>query len=212
MSSSSFRSGSSSSISSTVILPSVSVDVSNLHVHTSSLSSSTTFQSMPNSVVITRSSSVSTIQHSVSSSFSSLTQLYSNVLPTPSMSEEVFRSTVIKSTELISTRSILLLSKVLTYTYSMPSPTSVVVNTATTSNDMTVAALPTDVTSTSTKYTLFTSATADVTGNKMTSSPNNPSATTTDDNGNTLSAIPTAVTSNSKGKRFLLRKVYLYSF
>ena len=209
MSSSSFRSSSSSSI----VLSSVSVDVSTLHVHTSSLSSSTTVQSM-STVVTTSSSSISVTQPTVTSSLSSSTQLYSSVLPTPSMSE-VSLSTVIESeqpTKLIPTRSILLLSKVLTYTYtSMPSPTSVVVNTATTSNNMIIASSPIGVASTLTKYTLST---ANVTDNKMTSSPINtatpPATRTTNDNENTLSAIPTAVTSNRKGMHFLF-KLYLYS-
>ena len=211
MSSSTFSSSSSSSI----VLPSVSVDVSSLHVHTSSLSSSTTFQSMPRSNSA-RSSSISITQPTVASLFTSSTQLYSNPLPTPSMSE-VLHSTVIKSeqpTQLIPTRSIFLLSKVLTYTYtstSLLSPTSVVVNTATILNDVTIASLPMDVTSTSTK---LTASTAEVTRNKMTSSSITADTTsvtrTANGNENTLSGVPTAVTSDKKGMHFLF-KVYLYS-
>lgn len=138
------------------------------------------------------------------------TQLNSNILPTLFVSQ----SSVVTSGDLTrrtSTKSVRLLSTVLTYTsIDMPSSTSVPVVIDATSTDIVVTSSHVNIATTSTAVTTsyekstFSTSTADVIDDRTTLSSVNAATTsaavTTHANTNTLSAI---ATDNSNGRHFV---------
>lgn len=167
-----------------------SVGTSSPQAPTLSISSTAAISRSP-SVFSTRTSSIRIVQSTFApSSFST------QINPTILSGSEVPHSTIIKSdqvTRSTATRSVVLLSKVFTYTdtsTNVPSSTPIVIDE--TSSDMiaTISHLKTvtTVTSSSTKNTLYTS-TTDITNDRKTSSTVSSSAVVT--KVNTLSAVAT---------------------